>query len=925
MIGPLMGFSPGVRIGPFEVTGQIGAGGMGEVYKAIDSNLKRAVAIKVLPTMVAADAERLARFQREAEVLAALNHPNIGAIYGLERAGASADSRPAAVAIVMELVEGPTLADRIAEGPIPVDEALPIARQIAEALEAAHNQGIIHRDLKPANIKVRADGVVKVLDFGLAKALEPSQVSSAEAMNSPTITTPAMTQAGMILGTAAYMSPEQARGRIVDRRSDLWGFGAVLFETLVGRRAFRGDNLTDTLAAVVCNEPAWTELPRDTPPAIRRLLRRCLEKDRNRRLSDAADARLEIDDVLTPPADIGSFETVASRAKNRWWSSAVAGGFGLALGVAISLLGLGLWRRVPPTAPLRLTAELGADVIIPAGFVDTTSLSPDGTVVAFIAQKNGIGDRPQIYVRRLDQLQATPLPGTEDAASPFFSPDGEWIGFFAAGKLKKIALTGGAAIALCDAATGRGGAWSGDGTIVFQSNARDAALLRVSSAGGTPVPVSSLAEGEVNQMWPQVLPGGQALLFTSVSAPFSTNLVVQALLTGTRTVVQRGGYHGRYLPSGHLVYVYDGTLFAVPFDLDQLTATGPAVPALEGLASNRASGAAQFAVSASGSGTLMYLQGPISGSGEPIHWMDFTGTPTVLRATPATWMNFLFAPDGQRLALQQINEGQADIWVYEWARDALTRLTFDPASDQKPVWTPDGHRLAFTSFRADKTTSNLYWQRADGTGDAQRLTKSPHFQQPTSWHPSGKFLAFEEFDSVSNISVSNTDVMILPMAGDEASGWMPGTPTKFLSTPFAEREPMFSPDGRWLAYSSNESGRDEVYVRSFPGPGTKSQISTNGGTYPTWSRTKRELLYGLNGQIMVAPYKVEGESFRAEKPRPWFEGRYVVRGLTRMFDLHPDGTRVALQTVEQTRVKQVKLTFLFNFFDELRRIAPVTK
>jgi serine/threonine-protein kinase len=440
--------------------------------------------------------------------------------------------------------------------------------------------------------------------------------------------------------------------------------------------------------------------------------------------------------------------------------------------------------------------------------------------------------------------------------------------------------------------------------------------------------VSSLAEGEVNQLWPQVLPGGQALLFTSVSAPNSTNLVVQAPLTGTRTVVQRGGYHGRYLPSGHLVYLYDGTLFAVRFDLEQLAVTGPAVPALEGVASNVATGAAQFAVSASGSGTLMYLRGPSRSLGWPINWMDHTGTTTSMRATPVNWMNLFLAPDGQRLAVQQINEGQGDIWVYEWARDSLTRLTFDPASDQKPVWTPDGRRLAFTSFRADKTTSNIYWQRADGSGDAQRLTESPHFQQPASWHPSGRFLAFEEHDSVSNLGLVNTnvDLMILPMAGDEMSGWKPGTPTVFLNTPFAEREPMFSPDGRWLAYSSNESGRDEVYVRQFPGPGAKWQVSTGGGVYPTWSRAKRELLYGVNGQIMVAPYEVDGDSFSADKPRLWSNGRYVTRGLARVFDLHPDGTRVAIQSVEPTPGEmQDKLTFLFNFFDELRRIAPVTK
>ncbi len=908
-----MALTPGNRLGVYDISEPIGEGGMGQVWRATDTTLGRQVAIKILPDAFAADPQRLARFEREAKTLAALNHPHIAAIYAFERLSGI-------YALVMELVEGEDLSQRLARGAIALDDALPIATQILQALEAAHGQGIIHRDLKPSNIKVRVDGIVKVLDFGLAKAVEPSRGPSAEAMNSPTITTPAMTQAGMILGTAAYMSPEQARGNVVDKRSDLWAFGAVLFETLTGTRAFRGDNVTDTIAAVIAKEPEWARLPVDTPVAIRRLLRRCLEKDRNRRLSDAADARLEIDDVLSPPSGTAGVEAAASPAHRLTWSWAVACGLGVALGAAIILLAWAPWRRVPPPSPLRLSAELGADVSMTLGFTDAVSLSPDGTVVAFVAQKGG-GDRPQIYVRRLTELRATPLPGTDDASSPFFSPNGEWIGFFAAGKLKKIAVSGGAVVTLCDAPTGRGGAWSEDDTIVFQPQPRNAPLMRVSSAGGTPEPLSSLGEGEVLQQWPQVLPGGQALLFTSVSAVGGlNNLVVQAPLTGARTVVHRGGYHGRYLPSGHLVYLNDGKLFAAPFDLNRLAVTGPAVPALEGVSSNTVTGAAQYAVSASGSGTIVYLTGPSSGIGGPIHWMDQKGTTIPLRATPANWMNLLFAPDGQRLAVQQINEGQSDIWVYQWERDIVTRLTFDLTSEQKPVWTHDGRRLVLTSNRADKPGSNLYWQRADGTGDAQRLTESRHFQQPASWHPSGRFLAFEEQDSVSNV-----DLMILPMAGDEVSGWKPGKPTVFLNTPFAEREPMFSPDGRWLAYSSNESGRDEVYVRPFPGPGGKWQVSTGGGVYPTWSRTRRELLYGVNGQMMVAPYVVEGDSFRSEKPRLWSNGRYLVRGPSRMFDLHPDGTRVALAPVEQTPgVKQDKLTFLFNFFDELHRIAPVT-
>ena len=931
-----MALSAGTCLGPYVIVSPLGAGGMGEVYRARDTKLNRDVALKILPEAFASDPERLARFTREAQTLAALNHPNIAHIHGLEESGGVR-------ALVMELVEGPTLGEYIglrAKGSgLPLEDALPIARQIADALEVAHGQGIIHRDLKPANVMVRADGTAKVLDFGLAKAMDPLASSSAAAAlaNSPTITSPAaMTGAGVILGTAAYMSPEQARGKVVDKRTDIWAFGAVLFEMLTGTRAFRGDEVTDTIAAVIAKEPDWTRLQAETPAAIRRLLRRCLEKDRNRRLSDAADARLEIDEVLAAPIGEASMASGPTQgaAGSRALPWAVAGALAVGLALVLTLWAPG--RRVTPPAPVRLSAELGADVSLTNTLSGTgMSLSPDGTVVAFVAQKSA-GGSSQLYLRRLTQLQATALSGTDDADSPFFSPDGQWIAFFAGGKLKKIAVTAGTAVTLCDAPSGRGGAWSEDGTIVFEPDSSPGVrLVRVSSAGGTPEPVSLLAEGEVSQRWPQVLPGGMAVLFTgsrSGGAWEDANLVVQALPTGTRTVVQRGGYHGRYLPSGlgspkraereggHLVYLHDGTLFAAPFDLDRLEVTGQPVPGLEGVTSNSNTGGAQFAVSASG--TLVYLPGQSTSVGVPIHWMDHEGKTTPLRATPANWFNPRFAPDGRRLALQ-INDGQNDVWVYEWARDTLARLTFDPANDTNPVWTPDGRRIVFGSARADKSAPNLYWQRADGTGDAQRLTESKNPQQPASWHPSGKFLAFEE-----QTPQTASDLMILPMEGDEASGWKPGKPAVFLNSPFAEREPMFSPDGRWLAYSSNETGRNEVYVRPFPGPGGKWQISTGGGILPTWSRTKRDLFYGTpNGQIMVAPFAVEADSFRAEKRRLWSDGRFVVRGINRMFDLHPDGERIALVPAAQTQngTKQDHVTFIFNFFDELRRIAPARK
>ena len=531
--------NPGARLGAYEIVRALGAGGMGEVYRARDARLNRDVAIKVLPPAVAADPDRLARFRREAQTLAALNHPNIAQIHGLEEI----DGLPA---LVMELVDGDDLAARILRGPVPLDEALPIARQIADALDAAHAQGIVHRDLKPANVMVRADGTVKVLDFGLAKALDPLSSSAAAAALalSPTITSPAaLTGAGVILGTAAYMSPEQARGKAVDKRSDLWAFGAVLFEMLTGTRAFRGDDVTDTIASVIAKEPDWSALPADTPAAIHRLLRRCLEKERQRRLSDAADARLEIDEGLAP-SPAGASPDPSRAPARRGAAPWLAGALGLGLGAVIVLLAWAPWRRSAPARLVRLTADLGVDASLAGGLGDIVALSPDGSVAAFVAHQ-GAG-RPRLYLRPLHQLQAAPLAGTDEASSPFFSPDGRWLAFFANDRLKKIAVAGGAVATLCDAPNGRGGSWAEDGDIVFARYSPDAEsagmLMRVSSAGGTPVPVTALAGGEVSQRWPQVLPGGRAVLFTAsrdAGDYRESELVIQPLPGGARKVVQR--------------------------------------------------------------------------------------------------------------------------------------------------------------------------------------------------------------------------------------------------------------------------------------------------------------------------------------------------------------------------------------------------
>ena len=909
---------------------------MGEVYRASDTNLKRAVAIKVLPESVAADRDRLARFQREAEVLASLNHSNIAAIYGLERPDG-------VTALVMELVEGPTLADRIAHGPIPIDEALSIARQIGEALESAHEHGIIHRDLKPANIKLRDDGTVKVLDFGLAKAVEPT-ASAANMSRSPTITSPAlMTGVGVLLGTAAYMAPEQARGKPVDKRADIWAFGCVLYEMLTGKRAFEGNEVSDVLAAVLRQDVDVTALPAATPPRLRRLLARCLDRDPRMRLRDIGESRVEIDKIIMGAADQAvASPTTASIAAPRWrrvlpWALASA----LGVGLALVLLLWAPWRALRAAAPLRVSAELGADaslvivnnpITAPAG--SAAVVSPDGTQLAFAAQPYG-GGTPRLYIRRLDQLTATPLAGTEGAVGPFFSPDGQWLGFFGGGKLKTIGVTGGAPVPLADVTNARGGSWAEDGTIVFMpATTSGGGLWRVPAAGGTAERLTTLAPGEATHRWPQVLPGGRAVLYT-VSAVIGnfTNawLAVQPLPAGPPQIVQRGGSYGRYLPSGrgspkraereggHLTWVHDGTLFAAPFDLATLAVIGPAVPMVPGVMSTVASGNAQ--VDVSDTGTLVYVPGGENASAAPLDWLTRDGKTTPLRATPASWSGVQIAPDGHRLAFALVGAANVDVWTYDAARDALTPLTFDPGVDRTPVWTPDGRRLVYASSR-NGGARNLYWQRADGSGDATRLTTSPNAQLPGSWHPSGRFLAFQE-----NRRQTSDDLLILPVEGDEASGWKPGTPTVFLSGPFAEQQPRFSPDGRWLAYESNESGAFEIYVRPFQGPGGRSQISTGGGINAVWSRARHELLYlAPDGRIMVVPYTAAGDAFQAEKPRVWSETPIQVRPLTgASFDLHPDGERVVMAPLTEATAGPTHVTLIFNFFDQLRRLAPLGK
>ncbi len=913
----------GQTVSHYHIFEKLGAGGMGEVYRATDSRLGRDVAIKILPEAFGSDPQRMSRFEREAQLLAALNHPNIATIYGLELAG---DSR----ALAMELVPGPTLADRIAQGPMPLEETLPIARQIAEALEYAHERGIIHRDLKPANVKVTPEGKVKLLDFGLAKALADDP-AAADLSSSPTLTA-AATRAGLILGTAGYMSPEQARGKAVDRRADIWSFGVVLFEMLAGAQAFGGETISDTLAAVIKEEPDWKRLPASTPGAIRRLLRRSTEKDAKRRLQAIGEARIAIEDYLAHPGEepaAGSGAAASAPARlvpEPLWKRAVPWA-GMALFAFLAAAGfLRLWMRGADTEPrvaLRLASDIGAPGALFTTFGSSEVLSPDGTRIVYVV-KSADG-KHQLYVRELDQLQAVALSDTTGARDPFFSPDGEWIGFFTDEKLKKVSVRGGAAVTLCDAITGRGASWREDGTIVFAPLTRGA-LSRVSSAGGTPEELTKLdaAANELTHRWPQVLPGGKAVLYT-VSATFGSfedsGLVVQELPTGPKKTIYRGGFYGRYLPSGHVVFMHEGTLFAMPFDLKKLEPAGQAAPVVEEVMSSPDYGGAQFSFSENGA--LAYLRGKSSGVPVMIEWMGRDGKMQPLRQTPAEVGNISFSPDGKRLAMELSDAGRTDIWTYDWQRDTLARLTFTGERNFSPVWTPDGQRIAYTTI--DKgDTYGMYWKRADGAGDAQRLTQSTKAQYPRSWSPDGKVLAI-----FMNLGTATSwDLYTITMEGGEKTGWKPGEPKLFLGTPAVEVLPVFSPDGKWIAYQSNESGTYEIYVRPFPGPGGKWQISSGGGVLPQWSQTSKELFYRTEKQqIMSVAYTSSGDSFQAGKPALWSEGQFTDRGLATNFAPHPDGKRFAVLKGAGDEAQQEfsKIVYVSNFFDELRRKVPPKK
>jgi serine/threonine-protein kinase len=888
-----MAIQIGQQLGSLEVTALLGKGGMGEVYRARDTKLKRDVAIKILPDEFARDADRVNRFQREAEVLASLSHPNIAAIYDLEEAEGSRF-------LILELVEGETLAERIARGPLPIEEALHIGKSICEALEAAHEKGIVHRDLKPANVKIMSDGRVKVLDFGLAKMFETEPVSGLS--NSPTLLS-MQSQPGMILGTAPYMSPEQARGRNVDKRTDIWAFGCVLYEMLTGKPVFSGETVVDTLAAVVERSPNFAALPAALPHSTRSLLRQCLRKQPKDRLHDIADARIALQDAIAVP-DVAAIAAVRKPAGLIIAVASIVGIAGLIGGVLIDRALFG--GRAVQSTVARFTVALPAgEELANTNAFNPLALSPDGKTLSYVGAKSGGPEH--LYVRRISDLDAKAIPGTDGASTPFFSPDGQWIGFFAQGKLKKVSISGGAAQVLCDAPTGRGGSWTTDETIYFAPTVTSG-LSKVSASGGTPQAVTMLdrGKGEVSHRWPQVLPGGKAVLFTVWTGPGSDEkyLELQVLATGERRVLAQSANSGRYLASGHLVYSQAGALTAVPFDLSRMTVTGP--PARQNEQVKLGGEGDDFAVSESGE--LMY----VPGSTENARYLLSVNTKGVvgrLPAPPEIYSDPRISHDG-RYAAVAVCAGVCTIAIYDFSRGSLTPLTStEKGSSQSPAWTPDGKHIAYRGTRSG--SRNIFWRAVDGSGDEERLTTSENVQSPDSWSPDGKWLAFTEADIVTRF-----DLWVLPLDGDRK-------PRLFLKTPFSELAAKFSPNGNHIAYESSESGRLEIYVRPFPGPGGKTQISSEGGTEPVWSRDGKELFYRQSDKLMAVDVHTES-TFTAGVPRKLFEGHYAPSSVGGAgYDVSPDGTRFLMVQSNEPEQASTQINVVLNWTEELKQRVPV--
>ncbi|MBN1570540.1 MAG: protein kinase [Acidobacteria bacterium] len=883
----------GKTLGHYQITSQIGKGGMGEVYQAKDQKLGRDVAIKVLPEEFAKDTDRVSRFQREAKLLASLNHPNIAAIYGLEEFEGTNF-------LVLELVEGQTLSEVITGSagvsPASVPDILKLALQIAEALEAAHEKGIIHRDLKPSNIKVTPDGKVKVLDFGLAKAYAGDQ--EVNLSNSPTLSNVA-TRQGVILGTAAYMSPEQARGKSVDKKADIWAFGCVLFEMLTGRAAFSGKDVTDILAAVIRAEPEWTSLPANLHWRLQEVLNRCLKKDAGDRYHDISDVKADIQRVLADPSGVLVQPGMAIKPRKKmqlgpaWVATAVI--------LTAIIAGVAVWKLKPMAPPqvTRFSYELPKDQQFGALDERALAVSPDGRQLVY-------GTTEGLYLLAMNELDAKPIPGA--GANPqksFFSPDGKWIGFWSTtdNQLKKIAVSGGASVTLTNVASLGSFSWREDDTIVYGN-------LRVSANGGTPETLIK-AQGIGNLLHTQILPDGQSVLFTNIlTQPYRT--MVYSFKSGKSKELFVGDT-AQYLPTGHIVYGLGNDLVAVPFDLDKLDLAGGSVPLVEGVF--RAGGAPQYAVS--DSGTLVYIPGASAGltpGQRNLVWVDQKGKEEPLAAAPNDYRAPRISPDGTKIAVSVYSGNKSDIWIWDIARESITRLTFGEAS-MTPLWSLDGKRVAFAS--GAWSNAAIYWKAADGTGEDEKLGDSQDRSiLPWAWSKDAKTLITIDYTS------GGFDIGSLPMEGDHK--WSP-----LLRGKYIELQPKFSPDGRWMAYMSAESGNNEIYVRPFPEISKgRWQVSTNRGTCPLWAPDGRKIYYRQGSAVMAVPVEIT-PTFNPGKPEILFQGSYVGLSLNdaHTWDISPDGKRFLMMKGPETPVSTAdgprKINVVLNWFEELKQRVPV--
>jgi len=890
----------------YEVLGHLGAGGMGEVYRARDTKLGREVAIKVLPEEVAADPERLARFEGEARVLASMNHPHIAQIYGLEEDHGKRF-------LVLELVDGETLADRIARGRIPIERALPIALQVARALEAAHERGIVHRDVKPANVMLTTAGDAKVLDFGIARPLGTTTVGQARTR---TLDGPP-TRPDVAMGTPAYMSPGQLRGERADRRSDIWAFGVTLWEMLTGKRLFERTTDSDTLAAVLQATPDWRQLPSATPPGIQRLLRRCLERDSSGRLHDMADARLEIEDAINEPGPVQARQIVLPTARSAWargaWPALLTT---FALG---ALFATAIWRFAadrPEVAPppVRSALTLPEGVTIHAGVYPSLAISPDGRWLVFEA---GQGDTRRLFKRSLEQFEAMPIPGTEHGYNPFYSPDGQWLGFFADGKLMKVSLSGGPAQPLADAPNPWGATWGPDGTIVYCPH-EGAGLWLVPSAGGPSELLSEVDPGhglwDVN--WPEFLPGGRAVLFAgwrSLTAA-SSFIGVLDLESGEKTVILENASYARYVSTGHLVFGRAGVVYAVPFDVDGFEVTGPPVPVPEPIVFEWESGVPHLAFSSEG--TLGY----VAGSGSPRRQLvsvDLEGRETPLFDARQSFMYPRYSPDGERLAVTISARGDTNIWVLDLTTGTQTKLTLEGNNDF-PLWTPDGDKVTYLSDRGHGITVD--WKRADGIGGSEVLVSAEtpgEWVAPKAWSPDGETLVYwRTMPTLANGGVSH--IWFAARSGD-----LP--PSPFVDAGARAYGPAISPDGRWLVYVSSESGRPEIYVQPFPDGGVRHQVSTDGGQKPVWSPDGHAIYYrSVEGDRLMQVRVSTSPRFRANAATVLFEGRYTQGAYInqRDYDVAPDGKSFVMVNPDTEWGRATEVRVVLNWFEELERLAP---